>query len=145
MFLRYFTVIKSQSEGEQFYFGLFDIIGESVTGALGINADFGAQVLLGHMVEPIKNAVFNLFNDIVNGNTGTLITEIGAALIPSPGRIKGAVMSQDFKGDHLQLMKDIDQDVKDFIIAGCAQSFSKMGKSCLTRDVVWGNACQLAV
>ena len=145
MFLGYFTVIKGQPEGEQFYLGLFDIIGESVTGAFGINADFGAQVLLGHMVEPIKNAVFNLFNDIVNGNTGALIAEIGAALIPSPGRIKRAVMSQDFKGDHLQLMKDIDQDVKDFIIAGCAQSLSKMGKSCLTRDVVWGNACQLAV
>ena len=145
MFLRYFTVIKSQPEGEQFYFRLFDIIGESVTGAFSINADFGSQVVFGHVVEPIKDPIFYLANDIFNGDAGALIAKIGTPLVPSPGGVKRAVVGQDFKGDHLQLMEDIDQNMEDLIIAGGAYPASEIGKSRLTGDIVGGDACKPAV
>jgi hypothetical protein len=101
--------------------------------------------VFGHVVKPIKNTVFYLANDIFNCDAGALIAEIGTAFISSPGRIKSAVMGQHFKSDHFQLMKGIDQDVKDFIIVGGAYPASKIGKSCLTRDAFGSNACKLAV
>jgi hypothetical protein len=45
------------------------------------------------MVEPIKNAVFNLFNDIVNGNTGTLIAEIGLPSEIAEGKQRSCISS----------------------------------------------------
>ncbi len=85
LFICQFTISKGQSEGEQFYFRLFDIIGESVTGASGINADFGAQVVFGHVIESVEDTVFNLSDGIFNCNTGALVAEVSTALISSPG------------------------------------------------------------
>jgi len=69
----------------------------------------------------------------------TAVTEIGTALIPGPGRIKGAVMGQDVESDHFQLMENINQNMEDFIVELFTESGSKVGKSCFTGDIV-GNA-----
>jgi hypothetical protein len=53
---------------------------------------------------------------------GALIAEVSAAFVPSPCGIQGTVMSQDIKGDHFELMKDVNEDVKDFIVEGLSQS-----------------------
>jgi hypothetical protein len=45
-----------------------------------------------------------------------LSAEVGAAFITSPGRIRGAIMGEDFKGDHFKLMENGNQYMKDFII-----------------------------
>ena len=45
-----------------------------------------------------------------------MIGKIGAAFIPRPTRIEGAIVGQDLKGDHLELMKDIDKNMEDLII-----------------------------
>jgi len=145
LFICQFTIRKGQSEGKQFDFRFFDIIGESVTGTLGIDADFGSQVLFGHVVESIKNPVFYFTDDIFNRNAGALVTKVGTPLVSCPGRVKRAVVGEDFKGDHLQLVEDIDQDVKDFIIAEGAYPAFKIGESGLTGDIVWANACELTI
>jgi hypothetical protein len=60
-------------------------VGESVTGTLSIYTDLGSQVLFGHVVEPIKDPILYLANDIFNGDAGTLIAKIGTSLVTSPG------------------------------------------------------------
>jgi hypothetical protein len=45
-------------------------------------------------------------------------------------------MSQDIKGDHFKLIKDIHQDMEDFIVEIFAQSCSKNGESGFTGDIV---------
>ena len=45
-------------------------------------------------------------------------------------------MSQDIKGDHFKLVKDIHQDMEDFIIEIFAQPCSKNGEGGFTGDIV---------
>ena len=52
--------------------------------------------------------MFHFVDDIIDGDAVTLITKVGTALISSPAWIQGTIMSQDIKGDHFKLMKDID-------------------------------------
>ncbi len=49
-------------------------------------------------------------------------------------------MSQDFEGDHLQLMKNINENVEDFIVEGFPEALSEVGKGCLTRKLAHGEA-----
>ena len=45
-------------------------------------------------------------------------------------------MSQDIKGDHFKLVKDIHQDMEDFIVETFAQSCSKNGEGAFTGNSV---------
>ena len=45
-------------------------------------------------------------------------------------------MGQDIKGDHFKLVKDIHQDMEDFIVEIFAQSCSKNGEGGFTGDIV---------
>ena len=63
---------------------------------------------------------FTLFNrvnfvgEIIDGDAAALVTKVGPALISSAARIQGPIMSQDSKGEHFKLVKDIHQDIEDF-------------------------------
>ena len=46
-------------------------------------------------------------------------------------------MSQDIKGDHFKLVKDIHQDVEDFIVEIFTQSCSKNREGAFTGDIVY--------
>jgi len=48
-------------------------------------------------------------------------------------------MGQDVKGDHSQAVKDIDQDMKDFIVEQIPDTGPKVRKGSLTGDIP-GNA-----
>jgi fructose-1,6-bisphosphatase/inositol monophosphatase family enzyme len=80
--------------------------------------------------------MFHFVDDIVDGDAVTLITKVGAALISSPAWIQGTIMSQDIKGDHFKLVKDIDQDMEDMIVEIFAQPCSKNGEGGFTGDIV---------
>ena len=45
-------------------------------------------------------------------------------------------MSQDIKGDHFKLVKDIHQDMEDLIVEIFTQSCSKNGEGAFTGDIV---------
>ena len=77
-----------------------------------------------------------LADDIFNSNGGTLIAEIGTPLISCPGRIERSIMCQDFKGNHLKLVKDIYKDMKYFIIEVFPEVEAKVGESTFTGDVI---------
>ena len=76
MFLCQVTIGKGQFKGKQFYFGFFDIFGESIRGAFCIEMDFRAEVIVRKVVEPIEDAVFDFADDIFNFYMGALTTEI---------------------------------------------------------------------
>ena len=58
MFLGGLAVAKGQFKGEQFDFGFWDIVGEPCARTIDVHAHLGAQVGLGHVIEPVDNAVF---------------------------------------------------------------------------------------
>jgi len=58
--------------------------------------------------------MFHFVDDVIYGDTAALIAKISAAFISSPARIQGTIMSQDIKGNHFKLVKDIHQDMEDF-------------------------------
>ena len=68
-----------------------------------------------------------------------MIAEIGAALVSGPSRIECAVMGKDLKSDHFKLLKEADQNVKNFIIEGLADTDTKIGESGFTRDMFHGD------
>lgn len=49
-------------------------------------------------------------------------------------------MGQDLKGDHLELMKEIDEDMEDFVIEVFAQADTKMGEGSLTGQMIHGDS-----
>ena len=77
-----------------------------------------------------------LADDIFNSNGGTLIAEIGTPLISCPGRVERSIMCQDFKGNHLKLVKDANQDMKDFVIKLFPKPDTEVGKGTITREVL---------
>ncbi len=70
----------------------------------------------GRFAKVSKDTVSYLTDDIFYGDRSTLITEIGTAFITSPCGIQGAVVCQDLKGDHFELVKYIYKKMEDFVI-----------------------------
>ena len=54
-------------------------------------------------------------------------------------------MGEDFKGDHLKLVKDVDKDMEDFIVMGGAQSISEIWEGCFTGDIFYTDTGPVAV
>ena len=84
--------------------------------------------------------VFYPGNDIRNRDGVTLMAKVSTAFITSPCGVEGAVMSQDFKGNHFELVKDFNKDMKDFIIEIFAEVKPKMRESARRRDMIHGYA-----
>jgi hypothetical protein len=97
------------------------------------------------MVETIKDAIFDLSNDIFHGDAFALIGEVGTALVPGPGGIEGAVMSKNLESDYLQLVKDADQDMKDFIVERLTESCPENRESAFTGDMFTGDSSVSAI
>jgi hypothetical protein len=91
--------------------------------------------LFGHIVEPIEDAIFYFSDNIVNSDARALITKICTAFVSCPGRIEGAIMSQNVKGNHFQPVKDTHQHMEDFVVQRCSQPGSEVGKGCLTGNM----------
>ena len=48
-------------------------------------------------------------------------------------------MGKDIKCNHFKLVKDVNQEVKDFVIECFAQAFTKDGEGAFTRDIIFGD------
>jgi hypothetical protein len=134
------AVGECKFKDKQFNFGLLDIFWESITGALGIDAGFVAQRVFRYMIETIEYARVNFFPHISHGDIWALIAKIGASFISRPAGIEGSVVREDFEGDHLQFMKNTNEDMKDFIVEGFSEPLSEVGKGSLTRQTRHGKA-----
>lgn len=132
----YFSISEGELKGKEFDIRLLDIFREAVAGAFGIDATFGAEIIICQIVKTVEDAIFHFGGDIFYGDGWTLITEIGAAFIACPSWIQCAVMGEDFEGDHVKLMKDVNEDMEDFIIEAFANATAQMGESSLTGDAI---------
>lgn len=90
------------------------------------------------MIEAIKDARSGFFPHICHSNIWTFIAKIRASLVSRPSGIESAIVSQDLEGDHLQLMKNTDQDMEDFIIESLSQTSAEIRKGCFTRQMRHG-------
>ena len=108
---------------------------ETIRGAFNIDHGCGTKIIIGKIIESIKDTYLYLFQHLGDLNGLTPMTKVAAPLVARPGRIKRAIYTQNLKGNHLKLMKDINQHMKDFIIEGFADSVSKNRKGALTRDI----------
>jgi hypothetical protein len=80
------------------------------------------------MIQAIEDTISDFSDNIVYCDVSTILTEISAAFVASPGGEEGSVMGEDFEGNHLQVFKDADQDVKDFVIEGLADTLTEIRK-----------------
>jgi hypothetical protein len=111
-----------------------------LTGAFGIGAYLRSEVIFSKVIQAIQDLLSHRIDGIRNGNTRTLITEIATPFIPCPGRIKGSVMGQDLKGDHLKLMEEVHQHMEDFIIEPFPEADAEIGEGPLRGDMLHRDA-----
>ena len=88
------------------------------------------------MVQAVEDTIFHFSDNIVYGDVRALLTEIGTALVASPGREEGSIVGEDFEGDHLQFLEDADQDMKDFIIEGFPDTFTEIRQGPFAGDPI---------
>jgi hypothetical protein len=87
------------------------------------------------MGKTIEDTIPDFFGDILDGYLGTLLTEVGAAFVSGPGRIEGAIMGENLEGNHVQVMEDADQNMKDVIVSFFSNALPKVGKGSFRGDV----------
>jgi hypothetical protein len=92
------------------------------------------------VVQSIKDAGSDFFQNIFHGDVWALIAKIGATLVSRPAGIESAVVSQQFECDHLETVKDIHKDMENFIVEGFSKPSTEVGKSGLAGDVPQGKA-----
>jgi len=141
---RRFAVAEGQSKREELDFGFFDILGEAVGGAFGIDADFRAEVVVGQIVKAVEDALAHLFDDIGYGDSRACVAEVCATFISGPGVIEGSVMGDNLEGDHVKLMESFHEDMEDVVVSFFSKSFSEVGEGSLGGDMV-GEACRLSI
>ena len=65
LFLGGFPIWEGESEGEELNFRSLNVFGETLRGALRIDPDFGAEVIVWEVIEAIKDAVSDFSYDIL--------------------------------------------------------------------------------
>jgi len=131
---------EGKAEGKELNLRFFNIFREGRVRAFNKDFSHGAEVMRGHLIQAIEDSIPHLRDNIFNFNICALITEIGTALIPGPGRIESTILRDNLKGNDFQLMEDIDQDVEDFIIEFFADSSSELRESSLRGDTFYNTS-----
>ncbi len=93
-----------------------DIWRESVGRAVCPDTDFFAHDNFTGISEAIKDALSHVIDDTSELDVLAVFAEIGAAFVPGIGWKKGAVDSQDFKGDETQKLSDFHEGMEDTVV-----------------------------
>ncbi len=134
-----------QSEGKNRDLGAFDVFRETGIRAFDLNAGFFAGNNSGWILNPVKDAVANLFNDIVDGNRRAGVLETMTAVIAGCGRKQGSVGSQDVEAQESQLFDNRNQGMKDLLIERFSDTNPEIGECCFTGDGIAADAGETAV
>lgn len=92
------------------------------------------------MIQPIENTISHLPEHIFYSDAAALVAEVCAAFVSGPSWEKGPIMSKDLGGDHLELLEDLDQDMKDFLVEIFAEACSEIGERGLAGQVFQAEA-----
>lgn len=107
------SIGESQAAGKEFDFRFGDLLGEFGAWAFGGNAAFGTEGVFREMIQAVEDTVFDFTDNIVYDDMGALRTEIGTAFISGPGGEECPVVGKDFESNHIKLMEDLHQDMKE--------------------------------
>ena len=88
-----------KAKGQDLHLGSGDIRGKPVGRAVCPDADFFAHDNFARISEAVKDALSDVIDDTSELDVLTDFAEIGATFVPGIGWEKGAVGSQDFKGN----------------------------------------------
>jgi len=88
------------------------------------------------MIQPIEDTIPHLTQHILHDDLGTLVAEVGAALVPGPGWKEGSVMREDLEGDHLKLFKDAHHHMEHFLVQRFAKACPKIGERSFTGQIL---------
>jgi hypothetical protein len=66
----------------------------------------------------IEDSFVDSFDEALELDGGTLIAEVGAALVVRIGREEGAIGGEDGEGEEAEEVNDLNQDLGDFDIEG---------------------------
>jgi hypothetical protein len=109
-----------KAKGQDIHSGSFNIRGESGRRAICFDADFLADGDSSRISESIKNSVSNVIDDTAELDELAVLTEIGASFISGVGGEKGAIGSQDLKGEETQQFGDLHEGMEDTVVQGFA-------------------------
>jgi len=84
------------------------------------------------MLKSIKDSLADVFNDSLELDGLTLITEIGAPLITGMSGEKGTVSSKNFERKKAQQLSDLHKHMEDLIVEGLTQPISEIREGSLT-------------
>ena len=97
------------------------------------------------MLKSIKDSLADVFNDSLELDGLTLITEIGAPLITGISGEKSAISSEDLKGQEAKQLSDLHQHMEDLIVEGLAQPSPEISEGSLTWQMRVSNASVEAI
>jgi len=130
---------------QNLYFGSFDIGREAIRRAVNFDSNLLARDNRFRMLKSIKDPLADIFNDSLELDGLTLITEIGASLITSMSGEKGTVSSKNLERQQAQQLSDLHKHMEDLIVEGLAQPSPEISEGSLTWQMRVSNASVEAI
>ena len=115
-----FWISNLKGEGEELDFGFWDGFREPRGGAIDTDLDLSAEGQALRVLQFIEDSSADIFDEAFELDGGTLVAEVGAALVVRIGRKEGAIGGEDGKGEETEEVNDLNEDLGDFDIEGFA-------------------------
>ena len=103
-------------KGKDLYFGPGDILWKVEGRTWSLDADLFTRNNSFGCGQPPSDSLLHIFDNPLELDGITVLTEVGAALIPGIGWKKCTVGGNDFIGEKPQVFSDVHQDVEDVIV-----------------------------
>jgi len=111
-----FGISDFKGEGHELDFGFFDLLGESVGGAVDPDFDLSTE---GHslgILEFVEDSSADIFDKALKLDGMTRFTEVGTAFVAGVRGKQGAIGGEDMKGKKAQEVDDLNKDLRDLDI-----------------------------
>ena len=113
-----FWIRDLKGEGEELDFGFWDGLREPRGGTIDTDVDLSAEGEALGFLQFIEDSSADIFDEALELDGGTLVAEVGAALVVRVGREEGAIGGEDGKGEETEEVNDFNEDLGDFDIEG---------------------------
>ena len=113
-----FRICDLKRESEELDFGFWDGFREPRGGAIDTDVDLSAEGEALGFLQFIEDSSADIFDEALELDGGTLVAEVGAALVVGVGREEGAIGGEDGKGEEAEEVNDLNEDLGDFDVEG---------------------------
>lgn len=112
----HFGISDLKGEGQQFDFGFKDLFRETGGGAIDTDLDLSAEGQAFGILQFIEDSPSDIFDEALELDGFTFLTEVSAAFIVGVRRKEGAIGREDGKGEKAEEANDLYQGLRDFDI-----------------------------